>query len=311
MLILPLNPGRGQALIAREMGIGYDGRVSRPDEVRVPAQGAWEMVRARPAPALRPFVREYVGWHEHAVNPVHRRELPTEIIPVIVNLAGPIRVFDASHSGQWTDHDSFSTGAYDTHVIVGSAGATGGLQINFTILGARLFFGRPLRELTNLAVPLRDLMGRPADAFCGRLREVGSWADRFAIADREIAQRVAGNPAPVAPVSWAWSRLRQSAGRIAIGALVDEIGWSQKHFISRFRDELGLAPKTLGRVLRFARAVEVLKDGRAHRFADLAAECGYYDQAHFTRDVRQFAGVSPRELVRSAAPARGFLVSEL
>ena len=93
--------------------------------------------------------------------------------------------------------------------------------------------------------------------------------------------------------------------------LVDEIGWSQKHFINRFRDELGLAPKTLGRVLRFARAVDVLKQGRAIRFADLAAECGYYDQAHFTRDVREFAGISPRDLAGSTSPAGGFVVADL
>jgi AraC-like DNA-binding protein len=67
----------------------------------------------------------------------------------------------------------------------------------------------------------------------------------------------------------------------------------------------------LGRVLRFARAVDVLKSGQAIRFADLAAECGYYDQAHFTRDVRQFAGVSPSDLVRSASPAGGFVVADL
>lgn len=105
--------------------------------------------------------------------------------------------------------------------------------------------------------------------------------------------------------------MRHSHGRIAIGSLVDEIGWSQKHFISRFRDELGLAPKTMGRVLRFARSVAILKGDRAVRFADLAVECGYYDQAHYARDVRQFAGVSPRELIASASPAGGFLVSDL
>jgi len=269
------------------------------------------MVRALPAAPLRGLVREYVGWHEFAATPINRRELPTEIIPVIINFAGPIRVFDPQRPGHWTDHDSFSTGAYDTHVVVGSAGATGGLQFNFTILGARLFFGRPLRELTNLAVPLHDLMGPSAHEFRERLREAATWDERFAIADREIASRVARNPAPAAPVRWAWSQLRQTAGRIAIGTLVDEIGWSQKHFIHRFRDELGLAPKTLGRVLRFARAVDVLKGGQALRFADLAAECGYYDQAHFTRDVREFAGLSPGDLIRSASPAGGFLVSEL
>ena len=149
------------------------------------------MVRALPAPPLRLHVREYVGWREVAATPLYRRELPTEIIPVIINFEGPIRVFDARHPGTWTDHDSFSTGAYDSHVIVGSAGVTGGLQINFTILGARLFFGRPLRELTNLAVPLADLMGPSARTLCHRLREAASWDERFAIADCEIARRLA------------------------------------------------------------------------------------------------------------------------
>jgi len=285
--------------------------VSRPDVVRAFEAGAWELVRALPALPLRGFVREYVGWHEFAAMPIHRRELPTEIIPVIVNFGAPIRVFETTRPDRWTDHDSFSTGAYDSHVIVGSSGASGGLQINFIILGARLFFGRPLRDLTNLAVPLADLMGTGARDFCGRLGEAASWDDRFAMVDREVTRRVTANPAPVAPVNWAWGQLRKSSGRVPIAWLVDEIGWSQKHFISRFRDELGLAPKTLGRVLRFARAVDVLKGGRAFRFADLAAECGYYDQAHFTRDVRQFAGISPRELVRSASPAGGFVVSDL
>lgn len=297
--------------VSPERRIGYDGRVSRPDVGQAPSADAWQLVRALPTAPLRPHVREYVGWREFAVTAIHRRELPTEIIPVIINFEGPIRIFDAKHPDAWTDHDSFSTGAYDSHVIVGSAGVTGGLQINFTILGARLFFGRPLRELTNLAVPLADLMGPSARTLGDRLRETASWDERFAIVDREIARRLAAHQSPAAAVTWAWRQLSTSAGRVPIGRLVDEIGWSQRHFISRFRDELGLAPKTLGRVLRFARAVDVLKGGRAFRFADLAAECGYYDQAHFTRDVREFAGISPRELVSSASPAGGFVVADL
>jgi AraC-like DNA-binding protein len=269
------------------------------------------MVRALPATALRPHVREYVGWREYAASPIHRRELPTEVIPVIINFGDPIRIFDQKNPLAWTDHDSFSTGAYDSHVIVGSAGATGGLQVNFTIHGARVFFGRPLKELTNRAVPLADLMGPEARVLRDRLREAATWHERFALMDQEIARRVSQHQAPVAEVTWAWRQLRTTAGRIPIGTLVHRTGWSQKHFISRFRDELGLAPKTLGRVLRFARAVEVLKAGRTLRFADLAAGCGYYDQAHFTRDVREFAGVSPKALVDSVSPAGGFVVSDL
>lgn len=301
----------GPAVKSAAPGMGYDGRVSRLEIVDASSGVGWEMVRARPTPPLRAHVVEYVGWREFAATPINRRELPTEVVPVIINFGSPIRIYDQADPRRWTDHSSFATGAYDSHVIVGSAGEAGGLQINFTILGARQFFGQPLKELTNLAVPLADLLGRPAHSFCERLREAGSWHARFTMVEREIRRRMAAHGAPAAPVAWAWHQLRASAGRVSIGALVDEIGWSQKHFISRFRDELGLAPKTLGRVLRFARAVDVFKSGRACRFADLAADCGYYDQAHFIRDVRQFAGVAPRDLVNSVSPAGGFVVSDL
>jgi AraC-like DNA-binding protein len=308
MFILPLI---GRLVKPGAAAMGYHGRVSRPEIVEASSAIGWEMVRARPSLPLRAQVIEYVGWREFAATPINRRELPTEVIPVIINFGDPIRIYDQSDPRAWTDHGSFATGAYDSHVIVGSAGASGGLQINFTILGARQFFGHPLKDMTNLAVPLADLMGAPGRDFCERLRDAGSWAARFAMVDREIARRMTAHGEPAAPVTWAWHQLRASAGRVSIGALVDEIGWSQKHFISRFRDELGLAPKTLGRVLRFARAVEVFRTGRACRFADLAADCGYYDQAHFIRDVRQFAGVAPRDLVNSVSPVGGFVVADL
>jgi len=308
MFILPLI---GLAVKPGAARMGYDDPVSRPEIVDASSAVGWEMVRALPSPPLRAHVVEYVGWREFAATPINRRELPTEVIPVIINFGAPIRIYAQANPRRWTDHTSFATGAYDSHVIVGSSGDSGGLQINFTILGARRFFGQPLKELTNLAVPLADLLGTPSNDLCERLRDAGSWGARFTMVESEIMRRMAAHGAPAAPVAWAWHQLRASAGRVSIGALVEETGWSQKHFISRFRDELGLAPKMLGRVLRFARAVDVFKSGRACRFADLAADCGYYDQAHFIRDVRQFAGVAPRDLVNSVSPAGGFVVSDL
>lgn len=267
--------------------------------------GRWETVLASPPASLRPYVREYVGWVEHMANPICRRELPTEVVPVIINFGAPVRIFDGRDPSRWTDFDSFSTGAYDTHVLVGSAGPSSGLQINFTILGARLFFGHPLSGLTNRVVPLEDLLGTHARELTGRLHDAPTWNDRFSIVDEEIERRFAMARGVSGEIAWAWQRLYGTRGRASVGELVTNIGWSQKHLIARFREELGLPPKVLARVLRFGHAVGMIRRGAASGFADLAAQCGYYDQAHFSRDVRQFAGVTPTDLVKSLLPDQG------
>ncbi len=271
--------------------------------------GWWEMTPGVPARALRPYVREYCGWFEHMAAPLCRREPPSEIIPVIINFGAPVRIFAGSDQTRWTDYRSFTTGPYDTFVLVGSAGPSGGIQVNLTILGARLFLGRPLHELTNRVVALDDLFGRAASRLVMELYDAPTWDARFAMLDREIAARIARARAPSPAVLWTWRRLVDTHGRIGIATLVGEVGWSQKHLIAQVRDEIGLPPKTLARVLRFGRAVQQIKGGRG-RLIDIANDCGYYDQAHFSRDVRAFAGVTPTELVTSLMRDQGGFVVE-
>jgi AraC-like DNA-binding protein len=269
------------------------------------AEGQWEMVLGAPHPSLRSHVREYVGWFEHFAVPLCRREVPTEDIPVIINFGAPVRVFEAQNPSRWTDYGSFTTGAYDSYVLVATAGPSGGVQVNLSILGARLFLGRPLRELKNRAIALDDLFGRDARRLTMELYDATTWEARFTILDRELASRILTAKEPPAAVTWVWQRLVQTGGRVSIGALVGEVGVSQRHLIGQFREEIGLSPKTLARVLRFGRAVRIIKTGRGARLAEIAQDCGYYDQAHFSRDFHNFAGVTPTELVRSQLPDGG------
>ena len=269
------------------------------------ALGRWEYAIGEPHPSLRPHVRDhYYGWIEQMATPLCRREPPTEIVPVIINFGAPFRLFDQVDPSRWTAYGSFTTGAYDSYVLVGSTGPSAGLQVNLSILGARLFLGRPLSDLTNRAVALEDLFGRDASRLIDALHEAPSWDARFTILDRELGARISSARTPPPAVLCAWHRLVASGGRVSIGAIVGEIGCSQRHLIAQFRQEIGLTPKTLARVLRFGRAVRIIKAGGAE-LSDIALDCGYYDQAHFSRDFRAFAGVTPTELIASQLPDRG------
>ena len=281
--------------------------VQRPIEFSRHASelGQWESAVAKPHPLLRAYVREYIGGSEKTLEPLCRRELPTEIAPVIINFGAPFRLFDTSDPSRYAEMRSFATGAFDTYVLVGTTGAYSCVQINFTILGARLFLRRPLNDLTNKEIALDDVLGRFGRELESRLFEAPTWADRFDMLDRVILARVTTTPHVPPAVALAWRQLVGRAGQVSIAALAKHSGWSHKHFVAQFTEHIGLPPKAMARVLRFGRAAHLLQVSERGRFADIAYECGYYDQAHFTRDFTAFAGVTPTALLASRLPNLG------
>lgn len=261
----------------------------------------FEVAFASPARGLTPYVREYVGWVDRSSAPVVRRELPSGNVPLIVNFSARVRERKAG-SREWSEHGTFTAGLHEAYTVVESAGPNEGLQVNFTALGARLFYGRPLAELTNRSVDLADVFARSAGPLIDELHAARRWDLRFDILDREIASRVAAARHPAPAVVWTWRQLAATRGRARIGDLGREIGWSRRHLAAQFGREIGLTPKAFARTLRFASAVRLLTSPDGGSLADIAQACGYFDQAHFTRDFRAFAGTTPTALVDSRFP---------
>jgi AraC-like DNA-binding protein len=271
--------------------------------------GCWESAVASPHPSLAPYVSEYFGGSEETHAPLCRRELPADIAPIIINFGAPFRLLDDADPSRWTEVRSFIAGASDRYVLVGSTGSYACMQINFTILGARFFFGRPMHELVNRVVPLDDAFGAEGRRLEMALYDARDWAARFDLLDAAIAARIARAQAPPLAVTHVMRRLVRAHGAVRIGALAAEVGWSHKHLVSQFTEEIGLTPKTLARVLRFGLAAERLASSEGGHLADIAVDCGYYDQSHFTRDFRAFTGVTPTELLASRLPNRGGFVA--
>jgi AraC-like DNA-binding protein len=145
-----------------------------------------------------------------------------------------------------------------------------------------------------------DVLGGFATELRDRLQAASTWDDRFAILDRALLSRVrladerAGTSREVLQ---AWQRLLRSGGTVSVAELAAETGWSDRHLRAKFRAETGLSPKAAARVMRFCRARRILQRRalarESFRLADLAARCGYFDQAHLDREFGLLAGCSP------------------
>jgi AraC-like DNA-binding protein len=261
------------------------------------------MAAGEPHPLLTGQVLRYSGYIERTHAPLRRLEAPFGGIVLILSFDERLRLVDAG--GRDEVHVSFAAGLSDGPTITEHAGSQHGIQVDLTPPAARALLGMPLRELTNCLVSLDDVLGRDARRLVERLHEQPSWDARFRLLDQEIGRALeSARPAP-APVVAAWSRLCDSQGRAEVAALAHELGYSRRRLSERFASELGLTPKTFARVLRFERAAEQLTRDDGARFAEIAQDCGYYDQAHLNRDFRQFAGTTPGSYVGRLLPDGG------
>ncbi|MFC4018787.1 helix-turn-helix domain-containing protein [Micromonospora sp. GCM10011542] len=149
--------------------------------------------------------------------------------------------------------------------------------------------GVPADELRDARVPLAALWGdRAVGALAGLAAEDPAAVLLAVAADRLAA---AGGTDPVG------ARVAAAAATgTPVTAIAAEVGLAPRQLHRRCQHLFGYGPKTLTRILRLQRALALARAGTP--LAGVAARCGYADQAHLTRDVRDLAGLPPTALLR-------------
>jgi len=246
-----------------------------------------------PGPILQRDVINISGYRE-GVSQHFRRILPTSLtISWIVCFGEPflIRVGQAA-SVEKVDW-SFVAGMSTTPVTIDSFGAASCIRVDFTPPGAYRLFHLPIHGFAGRMVAFDDILGREAAALCDRPSGEPDWEQRFDVVEAFLADRLLKFDRQSSATVWAFERLVETGGLERISSIAAELGWSRKHLAAKFHDEIGLAPKTVARMARFNLALVRARCRGGGRWAELADECGYADQAHLVLDFRAFAGASP------------------
>jgi AraC-like DNA-binding protein len=264
------------------------------DVENAPDDGSgYVLLRHAVPPALAGLVARISGYREIVRRPIRMTETASLIVPIIISFGEPFEIALNREPERDDRLGSFTAGLTSGPVRVRSHGAAHCLQIDLTPLGAYRFFGRPMHELTERMVHLDDLDDRTIAGLRERLGEERSWRRRFALAEAAMLPRLAAGWAPSAAVAWAYGRIVETGGGARIGAIAERLEWSRKHLAARFHEEVGMAPKMIARIARFNRAQALAASGEGDGWADIAAACGYADQAHLVREFSALAGTTP------------------
>lgn len=196
---------------------------------------------------------------------------------------------------------------------------SGALNVVGTMTRAHVF-DLPARQAT-LGVRFKPAMAARflrvgATEIVNRTIELGEfWSSRRT---RYLAERIADGKTPEdgaaqieaalgeAPVldslERAIAQLVETRGLINLNELADQARLSSRQFRRVCLERTGVSPKRLARILRFRNAVARTTPERLGDWADLALECGYYDQAHLINEFREFSGVAPGNFSSELVP---------
>jgi AraC-like DNA-binding protein len=185
------------------------------------------------------------------------------------------------------------------------------LPPGLTIVGARFWpgaasplLGLPADELADQVVPFGDVWGEASD-LSARLAEAPGPDAALRSLQLDLVRRQERTPPPdplVAEAVWRLMPWRPTG----IGLLTEDLAISESQLRRRFLAEVGVGPKTLQRTLRFQGYLALAQATRpGSRVGDLAAEVGYADQAHLSRECLRLTGQTPRELLGDAVDRCG------
>lgn len=183
-----------------------------------------------------------------------------------------------------------------TTLLVAPGSLTVGVR--FRAGAAPALVGAGAAELRDRNVALEDLWPRDGAALADHVMATSGATTRLGVLVDSLIARL-GQARALDPVGVGIAALLAEHPGRRIALLADDVGLSERQLRRRVEDAVGYPPRTLARILRFQRFLRAARASGAGRdLAGLAADAGYADQAHLTRDSRVLGGRPPAALLR-------------
>ena len=246
-------------------------------------------------PALQPYIKLICTMEsDDDVDTSYIRVLPDACVELFLNYTStPVAII--SHE---LHKRSIVTFRMSRPVDVQMRKGAGVIAICFHPGMAYMFIQTPMHALSDTTTALVDIWGCMATEIEDKMAGSGNNEVRVSLIQKYLFKELAKGKDDF-QIAHCLRQVRLSGGLIPAGRLACDTGLSQRHLSRKFQEYVGLSPKEYLRVSRFILSLDYLKRYPAFSLTEVAYKSGYYDQAHFIRDYKDYTGYTPGQVVRA------------
>ncbi|GHM98958.1 hypothetical protein WSM22_04480 [Cytophagales bacterium WSM2-2] len=205
---------------------------------------------------------------------------------------------------------SFVFGQITSPLVIAPTGASGIVAARFLPEGFAPFSTMPAGEMHNRAVPLQELYGKDGLLLEKTVLASSLIEERIEIISNFLSQRLETTSGCDALAKETFNLLMHSKGQISVDSLVTRLQTSRRQLERKLSSTIGLSPKQLSRIVRLQSVLKLMEKKQYSSLTELALEGGYFDQAHFIKDFKEFTGVSPKQFYADNMKMSALFISE-
>lgn len=250
-----------------------------------------------PNTPLSEFIEDFWLYEDYEGEHPHETILPSGTFEIVFNLReDELRIYGPSDPGKCRRFSgAVISGPYAGSFMSDAMEEGAILGVHFKPGGAFPVLGLPAGEFINAHVELRTIWGQAANMLRERLCGLSRPVDRFRLLEQTLQERFFDTLRRHGAVRLGLDILMRTHGRAKVRDIARAVDLSQRRFIELFNTEVGLTPKLFGRVQRFQFAVASSRSATKVDWAQLAVECGYFDQSHLVHEFVEFTSLSPAD----------------
>jgi AraC-like DNA-binding protein len=247
---------------------------------------------------LDPFLSEYVQslWSMEAENDqdVYPRSqiMPDGIVELVFHYGDPLYTYQDGQ--KHLQSQNFAISMMRKFIELESSGRTGFIAARFFPWGAYHFFDEPIQNFLDQSIDAKKLWS-DSENIIVELKKNLTVEERFKLVERFLLEKFKVFKKDESKTDTAIKLIREAKGALSVEEVCQAAGVQKKTLERKFMSTVGTTPKVISRIMRFLNICNHLEDYRHKTLTELTYECGYYDQAHFIKEFKEFSGFTPKE----------------